>query len=222
MHPYHHALSSQRRHGGQTADYLPLHNWFDFSKSALAHFTHRALHHHREGIGEAIQLFGATIHNADDAAISVEAIGMQHLAEDMSIIPAAADWLQQMECPANGTPLPALHATPSAEQLALTAPAALQPLPKPCCRSTAGFSRPPPGLTIRAISRCAITVSGFSRPSSALASSSAIRAIPTRIVAEWHVRTILGRIPAAADFLRRIKGQPWMAAAQKPRHLSAA
>ena len=28
MHPYHHALSSQREHGGTAADYLPLHNWF--------------------------------------------------------------------------------------------------------------------------------------------------------------------------------------------------
>ena len=43
------------------------------------------------------------------------------------------------------------------------------------------------------------------------------RSVPTRIVAEWHVRTILGRIPVAADFLRRIKGQPWMAAAHNPR-----
>ena len=38
---------------------------------------------------------------------------------------------------------------------------------------------------------------------------------PTRVAAEWHVRTVLGRIPAAADYLRRIKGQPWMAAAHK-------
>jgi hypothetical protein len=39
--------------------------------------------------------------------------------------------------------------------------------------------------------------------------------VPTRVAAEWHVRTVLGRIPAAADYLRRIKGQPWMAAAHK-------
>lgn len=40
------------------------------------------------------------------------------------------------------------------------------------------------------------------------------RPLPTHIVAERHIRTLIGRIPAAADFLRRIKGQPWMAAAQ--------
>ena len=61
MHPYHHALSSQREHGGEIADYLPLHSWFDATKSALAHFTHRALRHHREGIAEATHVFGSTI-----------------------------------------------------------------------------------------------------------------------------------------------------------------
>jgi hypothetical protein len=50
MHPYHHALSSQRRHGGQATDYLPLHNWFDQSKGIAADFRHRALRHHAEGI----------------------------------------------------------------------------------------------------------------------------------------------------------------------------
>jgi hypothetical protein len=118
MHPYHHALSSKRAHGGEIIDYLPLHNWFDASKSALAHFTHRALHHHREGIAEAVRLFGTNICNAADAAISVEALGLQHLAEDMSIIPSAADWLQQMELPVSGGPLFPSNSAPSAEQLA--------------------------------------------------------------------------------------------------------
>lgn len=53
MHPYHHALSSQREYGGAIIDYLPLHTWFDASKSTLAHFTHRALNHHREGVAAA-------------------------------------------------------------------------------------------------------------------------------------------------------------------------
>ena len=68
-------------------DYLPLHNWFDASKSTLAHFTHRALNHHREGVAAAVRQFDATICNADNAAVSVEALALQHLAEDMSIIP---------------------------------------------------------------------------------------------------------------------------------------
>jgi hypothetical protein len=45
--------------------------------------------------------------------------------------------------------------------------------------------------------------------------------VPTRVAAEWHVRAVLGRIPAATDFLRRIKGQAWMAAARKTRRTAA-
>jgi hypothetical protein len=32
MNPYHHAVSSQREHGGAAADYQPIHNWFDSSR----------------------------------------------------------------------------------------------------------------------------------------------------------------------------------------------
>jgi hypothetical protein len=28
-HPYHHALSSAKKWGGEVSDYLPLHAWFD-------------------------------------------------------------------------------------------------------------------------------------------------------------------------------------------------
>src|SRR5262249_151131 len=49
-HCYHHALSSAKKWGGVTADYLQVHNWFDESKSITADFRHRALRHHAEGI----------------------------------------------------------------------------------------------------------------------------------------------------------------------------
>lgn len=220
--PYHHALSSQRAHGGAAADYLPLHDWFDASKSALAHFTHRALHHHREGVGEAVRLFGATICNADNAAVSVEALGMQHLAEHMSIIPAAADWLEHMEVPATGAPIAPLSAMPPAEQLAAasarrfeTTLEAVLPLHN-WFLETATWLDDPRHFAMRhhsfgifeAEQRFGVVLDHAPCP------------VPTRIVAEWHVRTVLGRIPAAADFLRRIKSQPWMAAAQNARRRS--
>jgi hypothetical protein len=28
-HPYHHALASVKKWGGEVSDYLPLHSWFD-------------------------------------------------------------------------------------------------------------------------------------------------------------------------------------------------
>jgi hypothetical protein len=118
MHPYHHALTSQREHGGALADYLPLHNWFDASKATLAHFTHRSINHHVEGIREALRFFGATIVNADRAAISVETLAMQHLREDMSIIPSAADWLRHIELPAIVGAIRLPVTVPSADDLA--------------------------------------------------------------------------------------------------------
>jgi hypothetical protein len=219
MHPYHHALSSQREYGGDVIDYLPLHNWFDASKSALAHFTHRALHHHREGVGEAVRLFGATISNADGAAISVEALGVQHLAEDMNIIPSAADWLGHMELPATGAPLLPSSAPPSAEQLAAASASRFEtttdvvlPLHSWFLKTAAWFGdarhlamRHHSFGIFEAEQRFGIVLCQSHRP------------VPTRVVAEWHVRTVLGRIPATADFLRRIKGQPWMAAAHNAR-----
>jgi hypothetical protein len=123
---------------------------------------------------------------------------------------------QQMELPVTGAPLPAAHATPSAEQLAAvsarrfeTSPETVLPLHR-WFLETASWFGDPRHLAMRhhsfgifeAEQRFGVVL----HPS-----------VPTRIVAEWHVRTILGRIPAAADFLRRIKGQPWMAAAQNAR-----
>jgi hypothetical protein len=35
-HPYHHSLSSVKKWGGEVVDYLPLHTWFDQSKSIAA------------------------------------------------------------------------------------------------------------------------------------------------------------------------------------------
>jgi hypothetical protein len=49
-HPYHHALSSVKKWGGEVFDYLPLHGWFDQSKAIAGDFRHRALRHHAEGI----------------------------------------------------------------------------------------------------------------------------------------------------------------------------
>ena len=91
----------------------------DLSKSSLAHFTHRSINHHREGIREAVCLFGPTIVNADGVAVSVETLALQHLAEDMSIIPSAADWLQQMDLPLIGGPIRLPAAPQSAAELAM-------------------------------------------------------------------------------------------------------
>jgi hypothetical protein len=87
-HCYHHALSSARKWGGGPEDYLPLHQWFDESKSITADFRHRALRHHAEGI------FGATITVATGRVVPVRLIGERHVIEDLGFIPSFADWVR--------------------------------------------------------------------------------------------------------------------------------
>lgn len=93
MHPWHHSLSSAKKYGGKPDDYLPIHNWFDESKSHFADFRHRALRHHSEGIFAAEKEFGVTLTNSDGKEIPVRFIGEQHVKEDLGRIPPLADWL---------------------------------------------------------------------------------------------------------------------------------
>lgn len=92
-HPYHHAVSSSRKHGGVPEDYLPLHDWFDASKEFLSDFRHRALRHHAQGIFEAERVFGPTITNSLGKPIPTRILGEQHVREDCGRIPTLADWL---------------------------------------------------------------------------------------------------------------------------------
>lgn len=93
MNPYYHAVSSVKKYGGRTEDYIAIHSWFDESKSYIADFRHRALRHHAEGIFMCEKLFGNTIRNSDGKNIPVRFIGEQHVKEDLGFIPSVQDWL---------------------------------------------------------------------------------------------------------------------------------
>jgi hypothetical protein len=93
-HPYHHALSSVKKWGGEVDDYLPIHDWFDGSKAHMADFRHRALRHHTEGIFMAEKIFGTVIINSDGRRVPVRYIGEQHITEDLGRIPTVADWFR--------------------------------------------------------------------------------------------------------------------------------
>lgn len=96
-HPYHHALSSVKKFGGQVSDYEPIHNWFDATKSFVGDFRHRALRHHTLGIFECERVFGITITNSDGKEVPVRFIGEQHVREDFSgYIPTPQDWLKDI------------------------------------------------------------------------------------------------------------------------------
>lgn len=96
-HPWTHAESSARHFGGQPAEYLALHDWFDATKSLLADFRHRALRHHAEGIFLAESIFGSTI-LAGGRQVPVRLIAEQHVKEDFGgLIPSAVDWLRAIQ-----------------------------------------------------------------------------------------------------------------------------
>jgi hypothetical protein len=96
MNPYHHAVSSVRKWGGEPEDYQPIHDWFDASKEFYADFRHRALRHHAQGIFEAERMFGTTITNSKGQKIPVRFIGEQHVKEDCGFIPSMEDWFKQI------------------------------------------------------------------------------------------------------------------------------
>jgi hypothetical protein len=108
-HPYHHAVSSQKKWGGQVENYQAIHDWIDASKECLGDFRHRALRHHAQGIFDCERVFGLTIEielrygkDADPfiRKIPVRWIAERHVIEDCGRIPSMAEWFQQI------TPLP--------------------------------------------------------------------------------------------------------------------
>jgi len=94
MNPYHHAVSSARKFGGEPDDYQSLHDWFDESKAFVPDIRHRALRHHAEGIFLAERIFGPTILNSQGRRIPTRFLGEQHVKEDLGWIPTVQDWLE--------------------------------------------------------------------------------------------------------------------------------
>lgn len=95
--PYHHALSSVKKWGGLVEDYLPIHNWFDETKSHFADFRHRAMRHHSEGIFLMEKIFGPTITLYSGKVIPTRWVGEQHVKEDLGRIPTIQDWLSNLK-----------------------------------------------------------------------------------------------------------------------------
>lgn len=120
--PYHHAKSSVKKWGGKVEDYLPIHNWFDETKTHFNDPRHRAIRHHSQGIGWAIERFGQVIalstcricfrdeadpihkyHTTAEACHTFQAkeiptrwVGERHVTEDFGFIPTVADFLREM------------------------------------------------------------------------------------------------------------------------------
>lgn len=217
MHPYDHARSSARTHGGVWQDYISLHSWFDATKSLLCRFTHRTLRHHREGVAEAVFVFGAAIRNRDGVEVDTVELGYQHLLEDCPRIVYALDWLIDFDMPDwLPTELPAVEnlARQSAGRFGGEASFYL-PLHR-WFLATVGWSAGPEHLVFRHHAFGVFEAEARFGPIIDLGDG---RAVPTRVVAERHVQSVLGRVPPATEFLRRIKGERWMLQATSPHKL---
>ena len=96
MKPLQHAQISAKTYGGNWTDYIEVHSFLDSSKAACAHFKHRFLLHHAEGIELGVKIFGETILNGEGHKISTRRILTEHLIEDVGRIVSVEDWAQSL------------------------------------------------------------------------------------------------------------------------------
>ena len=96
MKPLQHAQISQKTHGGCWQDYIAMHSFLDSSKAACAHFKHRFLLHHREGIELGARIFGANLTTSENKIIETRRILTEHLIEDVGRIVSVEDWARDL------------------------------------------------------------------------------------------------------------------------------
>lgn len=100
-HPWQHAKITADKFGGQPGEHLPIHSWFDDSKSGYANNRHRAARHHSEGIFWCEEHFGETIKvTRDDGSIKkvpTRLIAEDHVVQDLGMIPSLKDWLKHID-----------------------------------------------------------------------------------------------------------------------------
>lgn len=216
-HPFHHAISSAKQFGGAPEDYQAIHDFFDGSKAHFGDVRHRSMRHHKEGIHLAIRHFGDVVLNSDGAAVSVLAVGEQHMVEDLGWIPSFSDWAQHIE------PLPWMSRSPywRPKRSALPAPKT------PAEASAQRFGGRPEdyeevhawldaaefGISTWWMRALRLHSEGIFHAETLFGTTlinSNGRAIPVRFLGELHVNGTLGRIPSIHEWLHQMKVQPWM------------
>lgn len=96
MKPLQHAQISAAAYGGSWTDYVEVHSFLDSSKAACAHFKHRFLLHHAEGVELGVKIFGETIRNSEQREVSTRKILTEHLIEDVGQIVSVEDWARSL------------------------------------------------------------------------------------------------------------------------------
>ena len=205
-HPYHHALSSSKRFGGQADDYLALHTWFDASKAHIADARHRCLRHQSFGIFLAEKTFGITFTNSSGNRIAVRPVAEQHVQEDFSFIPSVqqcfkhlplARWLSQN----HEADTPSAHARRSVTLLGGTLEDYL-----PIHQFLESSRLHLPDARHRVLLHTTLGVQTVEEVFGLELASS----VSTRLVAETHIRADLGFIPTVEEALDSLPLEPWM------------
>lgn len=97
MDPVIHAKNCVKSFGGHIDDYLPIHEYLDFSKSLLPDHRHRLFLHNTLGIALTIKQFGSFITNSDNKRVSIRDIAEKHIIEDLGQIPTIEECAQKLD-----------------------------------------------------------------------------------------------------------------------------
>lgn len=205
-HPYHHARSSAQRFGGIAEDYLALHAWMDASKAHLADARHRCLRHHSLGIFLAEWQFGVTLPTSSQRHVPTRLVGEQHVQEDFAFIPSVWQCFRHLPITrwllANyDQDTPSVHARWSAQRFG-GIPQDYHPIHAllECSR----LHLPDPRHRVLLHTTLGIQtvedIFGLELPTG----------VPTRLVAEHHIRADLGFIPSVEEALDKLPLEPWM------------
>lgn len=96
MKPMVHARLSAKKYGGTPEDYLPIHDFMDSTKAALADIRHRAILHSAFGCFIVEKVFGHTLTNSDNKTVHVRDVAEDHVKEDLGTIPSIEKWLSKL------------------------------------------------------------------------------------------------------------------------------
>jgi hypothetical protein len=92
MQPWRHAKSSARRFGGAWQDYLDIHEFVDFAKTACVDLRHRIVLHNADlGVALAAMAFPGRAHCAE--------IVLRHIEEDVGRAPSLDEWMRTADRP---------------------------------------------------------------------------------------------------------------------------
>lgn len=96
MKPLQHAQISAKTYGGEWSDYIHIHSFLDSSKATSAHFKHRFLLHHAEGIELTVYIFGEAVNNSEGCKILTRQLLTDHLIEDVGRVVTIEDWIRDL------------------------------------------------------------------------------------------------------------------------------